>query len=105
MSEVHDWLEFRPDHKGRFDEIVARFADGGMVHVETMSSKSVFIGFYRPDIDEVLQFWISADGKLSYHHERSKYGPRQPLPVAEQAPGDLLGRGVTSPAPISSEDR
>jgi len=60
-------LEFRPDHKGRFDEIVARFADG-MVHVETMSNKSCYVGFYWDD-GRYCQWWVSSDKKLHYHHE------------------------------------
>lgn len=65
-----DWLEFRPDHNGDFDEFIARF-DGGMVHVETTGAKSVYIGFYQTDIGETLQLWINSGGKLSYQHERS----------------------------------
>ncbi len=60
-------LEFRPDQKGRFDEMVARFADG-MVHVETMSGKSCYVGFYWDD-GRYCQLWISGDKKLKYHHE------------------------------------
>lgn len=65
-----DWVELRPRESGEFDEIVAHFPDGGMVHVETMSNKSVYIGFYRGG--EQLQFWISSDKKLHYHHEASR---------------------------------
>lgn len=60
-------LEFRPDHKGRFDEICARFGDG-MVHVETMTDKSCYVGFYWDD-GRYCQWWISSDKKLRYHHE------------------------------------
>ena len=60
-------LEFRPDDKGRFDEIVARFGDG-MVHVETMSKRSCYVGFYWDD-GRYCQWWISSAGKLAYHHE------------------------------------
>lgn len=60
-------LEFGPDHKGRFDEMVARFADG-MVHVETMSKKGCYVGFYWDD-GRYCQWWISSDKKLEYYHE------------------------------------
>ncbi len=66
-------LEFRPDHAGKFDEIVARFADG-MVHVETMSGKTCYVGFYWDD-GRYCQWWISSGKKLSYNHED---GQREP---------------------------
>ena len=66
-------LEFRPDHKGHFDEIVARFADG-MVCVETMSNKGCYVGFYWDD-GRYCQWWISAGKKLEYHHEHGNHGP------------------------------
>lgn len=59
------WLEPRPNRDGSFDEIVARFADG-MVHAETMSDKSVYIGFYKDD-GRAHQLWISAKGELRYN--------------------------------------
>jgi hypothetical protein len=75
-----DWVEIRPDEDGEFDEIVARFAGGGMVHVETMTDKSVYIGFYRGR--EQLQFWISAKKKLHYHHEQSRLPKRKSTRLA-----------------------
>lgn len=69
-------LEFRPDYKGRFDEIVARFADG-MVHVETMSSTSCYVGFYWDD-GRYCQWWISSDRKLQYYHEDGRHDPPEP---------------------------
>ena len=60
-------LEFRPDDRGEFDEIVARFADG-MVHVETMSKTGCYVGFYWDD-GRYCQWWIRSDKKLRYHHE------------------------------------
>jgi len=63
-------LEIRPDYKGNFDEIVARFADGG-VHVETMSGKACFISIYWND-GRGCRLWISSDRKLEYHHEVDK---------------------------------
>ena len=62
-------LEIRPDSDGEFDEIVARFADG-MVHVETMSDKSCYVGFYWND-GRQLQWYISSKKPLRYHHEES----------------------------------
>lgn len=72
-ASIPDALEFRPDHKGQFDEIVARFADG-MVHVETMSKKSCYVGFYWDD-GRVCQWWINSDKKLEYHHETGMGDP------------------------------
>ena len=60
-------LEFRPDYKGRFDEIVARFADG-MVHVETMSKTGCYVGFYWDD-GRWCQWWINSAKKLEYIHD------------------------------------
>ncbi|HEX8413808.1 MAG TPA: hypothetical protein VF637_07975 [Sphingomicrobium sp.] len=66
------WLEVRPDYKGKFDEIVARFADG-IVHVEMMTNKSVYIGFYCDD-GRAHQLWISSDKKL-FCNEADASGP------------------------------
>lgn len=66
-------LEFHPDHKGKFDEIVARFADG-MVHVETMSGNACYVGFYWDD-GRYCQWWISSKKRLHYHHEDGKSAP------------------------------
>lgn len=60
-------LEIRPDHKDRFDEIVARFADGG-VHIETMSKRGVYIDFLWND-GKHCQLWITSKGKLRYNVE------------------------------------
>lgn len=65
------WVE-----KGRFDELVARFADG-IVHVETMHKGGVYIGFYCDD-GRGHQLWISANkGRLTYHTEDAS-GPATP---------------------------
>lgn len=66
-------LEFRPDIDGEFDEIVARFADG-MVHVETMTDKSCYVGFYWDD-GRYCQWWISSSKKLSYSHGDGQSDP------------------------------
>lgn len=67
MDDDPSWIEFRPDYKGCFDEIVARFADG-LVHVETMHGKACYVGFYWDD-GRTCQWWISSEKKLHYHHE------------------------------------
>lgn len=67
MSGEGHRLEFRPRENGDFDEIVARFADGS-VHVETMSDKGCYVGFYWDD-GRYCQWWISSKKKLEYHHE------------------------------------
>ena len=66
------FIELRPDHQGRFDELVARFADG-LVHVETMTDGSVFIGFWNDD-GRGHQLWISSKKKLTYN-EADASGP------------------------------
>lgn len=61
-------LEFRPDSRGEFDEIVARFADG-MVHAEMMDDKSCYVGFYWDD-GRYCQWWFGTKkGKLWNDHE------------------------------------
>jgi hypothetical protein len=73
---VEPWIEFRPDEKGNFDEIVALKPD--MVHVETMSKSSCYIGFYWDD-GRYCQFWFhSTKGKLGYSHEHGSH----PMPAA-----------------------
>jgi hypothetical protein len=67
---MSDRLEFRPRENGEFDEIVARFGDG-MVHVETMSGTSCYVGFYWND-GLVCQWYINSARKLTYHHEVSR---------------------------------
>lgn len=59
--------EERPRANGSFDELIVR--DVKMVHVGTMTKKSVYIGFYAGD--QGVQFWIIATkkGKLTYHYE------------------------------------
>lgn len=79
------WLELRPDEKGGFDELIARFADG-MVFVETMSGKGVYIGFYCDD-GRAHQLWISSDKKLRYMEaDASGKPPRFSAWGVEQAP-------------------
>lgn len=73
MMRESDWIEFRPDDKGKFDELVARFADG-LVHVETMSPGSVYIGLTWDD-GRICQLWISSGKPLSFHHEQGKDKP------------------------------
>lgn len=63
-------LEFRPRANGKFDEIVAHFADG-MVHVETMSATGCYVGFYWND-GRYCQWWINSKKTLEYHHEHGR---------------------------------
>jgi hypothetical protein len=79
---MSDRLEFRPRENGEFDEIVARFGDG-MVHVETMSGTSCYVGFYWND-GLVCQWYINSARKLTYHHEVSR---------SVAAPPDTQGAG------------
>lgn len=67
-------LEVRNRENGKFDEIVARFANGS-VHVETLSGKGCYVGFYWDD-GRFCQWWINSDSKLKYHCEQGEY--RQP---------------------------
>lgn len=71
-------LEFRPDSDGKFDEIVARFADG-MVHVETLSKTGCYVGFYWND-GRICQWWINSKKPLEYFHEDGQGDP--PLSAA-----------------------
>jgi hypothetical protein len=100
------WLEIRPDSKGEFDEVYARFADG-MFCLETMTDKSVWIGLECDD-GRYFHLWISSSGKLRYTHEDGDGDPprftasgvdRKPWLAsgtlteggdAKQAPGDSL---------------
>jgi hypothetical protein len=68
-------LEFRPDHTGEFDELVARFGDGG-VFVETMSDQGVYVDFTWND-GLHCQLWITVSGrsKLRYYHESDEDNP------------------------------
>lgn len=71
--EAAPWIEFRPDSKGKFDELVARFADG-MIHAEMMTDKSLYVGLYWDD-GRTCQWWISADKKLRHHHDHFEGAP------------------------------
>lgn len=68
-------LEFRPDYRGDFDELVARFADGG-VFIETMSDQGVYVDFSWDD-GRHCQLWITVSGKsrLRYTHEHGMADP------------------------------
>lgn len=66
-------VEFRPDSKGRFDEIVIAKPD--MVHFEMMTKGSLYIGHYGPG-DQILQVWVHAEkGKLVVYHETNCKAP------------------------------
>ena len=62
-------LEFHPDEKGQFDELVARF-DNGIVHLEMMNDMALYLGFYWDDGSE-CQVWIDSGKCLRIHHEHS----------------------------------
>lgn len=67
-------LEFRPDDRGEFDEIVATFADG-VVHAEMMDDSSCYVGFYWDD-GRYCQWWFGAKkGKLWNNHEDGQSEP------------------------------
>lgn len=83
---MSEWLELRPDDKGGFDELVARFANG-MVHVETMNAKGVYIGIYCDD-GKAHQLWISSDKKLRYNEADASGQP--PKFTAWGEPNPLL---------------
>jgi hypothetical protein len=67
------WIELRPDDRGMFDEMTARFADG-MVHVEMMSDRSVYIGFYCDD-GRAQQMWIGCDKRVLNVRTEDASGP------------------------------
>ena len=77
-SSAPSHLEFRPRANGDFDEIIARFGDG-TVHVETMSGRSCYVGFYWDD-GRFCQWYISSTGKLSYYHEHGCHEPQEAQP-------------------------
>jgi hypothetical protein len=91
---MSDRLEFRPRENGEFDEIVARFGDG-MVHVETMSGTSCYVGFYWND-GLVCQWYINSARKLTYYHEVSR---------SVATPPDTQGAGYGGlPAQVYSDE-
>jgi hypothetical protein len=60
--------EFRPDSKGNFDELVARFADGG-VFFEDLGENGLFVDIYWND-GRGVRLWAGAKrGCLTYNHE------------------------------------
>lgn len=96
-------LEFRPREDGSFDEIVARFADG-MVHVETMSDKSCYVGFYWDD-GRYCQWWISSRKRLEYHHEDGMSEPPRFTAQAIEARRAETGTGsVEDESAVGSAD-
>lgn len=72
-ASVQTHLEFRPDTNDKFDELVARFADG-IVHAEMMGGKSIYIGFYWDD-GRYCQLWLGSKKKLWVNHEHGAGEP------------------------------
>jgi hypothetical protein len=101
MSNELDWLELRPDHKGKFDELVARFADG-MVHAEMMSGKGLYIGFYMDD-GRQCQMWITSDKKLQINTEISKTDPPRYTAQGVDTKPHLPDYGAAGRASIGGE--
>jgi hypothetical protein len=61
-------IEFRPDSRGNFDELVARFKDG-FVFFEDLGENGLYVEFSWND-GRYCQFWAAAKrGKLAYNHE------------------------------------
>ncbi len=73
MGDKPPQLEFRPDEKGKFDELTARFADG-MVHVEDLGSNGCHVGFCWDD-GRYCDWWISSKKRLKYNHEDGQGDP------------------------------
>jgi hypothetical protein len=59
-------LEFRPDHRGEFDELVARFADG-MIFAEMMDDSSIFIDISWDD-GRYCHWWLGTEKKKLWHN-------------------------------------
>jgi hypothetical protein len=61
-------IEFRPDSRGKFDELVASFKDGG-VFFEDLGENGLYVELYWND-GKYCQFWAAAKrGCLIYNHE------------------------------------
>lgn len=58
-----DWIEIRPDHKGNFDEIVARNVD--LVHLEMMDDNCLWIRLDKGHDAQVV--WIGVRGRSKLH--------------------------------------
>lgn len=60
--------EFRPDSRGKFDELVARFSDGG-VFFEDLGENGLFVDLHWND-GRGIRLWAGAKrGCLTYNHE------------------------------------
>lgn len=61
------WAEERPDHKGRFDELVCR--DVSMVHVEMLDDGLAWIGIYGAGGRVTLTFSSRIRLRVNVTHE------------------------------------
>lgn len=55
-------LELRPADNGEFDELVAKNVE--MVHLETLTDQSLYIGIYGGAGEQMIQVWVNADKPL-----------------------------------------
>ena len=64
-------FEFRPDSRGRFDELVAYFANG-LVFFEDLGENGLFVDIVGND-KRGVRLWASAKrGCLTYNHETDR---------------------------------
>lgn len=100
-------LEFRPDHKGEFDELVARFADGSLF-VEMMNDDAVFIDIQWDD-GRYCHWWLSSKKRLKSTFEHGTDDPprytAQGVDTKPHLPdyGALAARAIEARRAIDSE--
>lgn len=64
-------FEFRPDSRGKFDELVAYFANG-LVFFEDLGENGLFVDIVGND-NRGVRLWASAKrGCLTYNHETDR---------------------------------
>jgi hypothetical protein len=62
-------IEFRPDSRGEFDELIARFSDG-LVFFEDLGENGLFVDIAFNDKRDGVRLWVAAKrGGLRYSHE------------------------------------
>lgn len=68
MTDAASRMEFRPDHRGDFDELVVRFKDGG-VFFEDLGENGLFVDVHFDD-GRGCRLWAAPKrGVLAYNHE------------------------------------